>query len=78
MNLILSASGRLCRDKTQSNRNIMKRLEERERFTAPGIVFALLIAAIASPVAVQSQQTRPVTISQAVFEACDLSRGDGR
>ena len=56
----------------------MKRLEERERFAAPGIVFALLIAAIASPVAAQSQQARPVTISQAVFEACDLSRGDGR
>ena len=78
MNLILSASDRLCRDKTQSNRNIRKRLEERKRFAAPGIIFALLIAAIASPVAAQSQQARPVTISQAVYEACDLSRGDGR
>ena len=68
MNLFPSASGRLCCDKTQSNRNVRKRLEESKRFAAPGFVLALLLAAIINiPVAAQSQQTTPVTVSQAVY-----------
>lgn len=69
MNLVLSTSGRLCCGKTQSNRNIGKRLEVCKRFAPPSFVFALLLTVITSPVAAQTQQTTPVTINQAVQEA---------
>src|SRR5499426_3617128 len=71
MNLIPSASGRLCCDQTQSNRDIRKRLEELKRSAPTGFVFALLLTVIASPVAAQSQQATPVTIGQAVQEAVE-------
>src|SRR5262245_35159304 len=71
MNLIPSVSGRLCCGKTQSNQNIRERLEGRNRYAPPGFVIALLLAVITSPVAAQSQQTTPVTISQAVQEAVE-------
>ena len=72
MNLIPSASGRLCCDKTQSNRNVRKRLVESKRFEAPGFVLPLLLAvSINNPVATQSQQTTPVTVSRAVQEAVE-------
>ena len=72
INVIPSASGRLCRGKTQSNRDIRKRIEETKRFAAPGFVLALLLAiSINNPVAAQSQQTTPVTVSQAVKEAVE-------
>jgi outer membrane protein, heavy metal efflux system len=72
INVIPSAPGRLCRGRTQSNRDIRKRIEETKRFAAPGFVLALLLAiSINSPVAAQSQQTTPVTVSQAVKEAVE-------
>src|SRR4029434_7692237 len=72
MNLIPSASGRLCCGKTQSNRNIRKRHGRRKRFAAPDFVLALLLAVIINnTVAAQSQQTPPVTVSQAVQEAVE-------
>jgi cobalt-zinc-cadmium efflux system outer membrane protein len=72
IDVILSASGRLCRGKTQSNRDIRKQIEETKRFAAPGFVLALLLAiSINSQVAAQSQQTTPVTVSQAVKEAVE-------
>jgi cobalt-zinc-cadmium efflux system outer membrane protein len=76
INVIPSAPGRLCRAKTQSNRDISKRIEETSRFAAPGFVLALLLAiSVNSPVAAQSQQTTPVTVSQAVKEAVEKNRG---
>src|SRR5262247_3236872 len=72
MNLIPPASGRLCRNKTQSNRKVRELIEERKRFSAPGFVLALLLAVIINnPVAAQSQQTTPVTIDQCVREAVE-------
>jgi len=72
MNLIPSVSGRLCCGKTQSNRNIRNRLEGRKRFATPGFVPVLILAVIINnPVAAQSGQTTPVTISQAVQEAVE-------
>src|SRR5215468_1821851 len=71
MNLIQSAPGLLCCDKTRSNQNIRKRLEACKRFAPQSFVFALLLAVIISPVAAQAQQTAPVTISQAVQEAVE-------
>jgi cobalt-zinc-cadmium efflux system outer membrane protein len=72
MNLIPPASGRLCPDKTQSNRNIRERIEKRKRFAAPGFIPALLLAVVINnPVAAQSQQTTPVTINQCVREAVE-------
>ena len=69
MNLILSALGRLCRGKIQSNRNIRKRLEERRGAAPPSFVLALLLTVIINnPVAAQSQQTTPVTINLCVQE----------
>jgi len=63
MNLVPSASGRLCCDKIQSIRNGRKRIEERKRFAAPGVVLALLLAVIINyPVAAQSQQTTPARL----------------
>jgi len=50
MNLIPSASGRLCCCKTESNRVIKTRLEECKRYAPPGFVLALLLAVITSPV----------------------------
>jgi outer membrane protein, heavy metal efflux system len=76
MNLIPSASGRICCGKSRSNRNIWERLEERKRAAAPGFVLALLLAVIINnPVAAQSWQTTPVTISQAVQEAVEKNLG---
>ncbi len=76
INVIPSASGRLCRGNTQSNREIRKRIEETKRFAAPEFVLALLFAiTINNPVAAQSQQTTPVTVSQAVKEAVEKNRG---
>ena len=71
MNLIPSASGWLCFGKTQSNRNIRKRIEDYKRFASSGFIRALLLTVVISPVAAQSQQTSPVTISQAVREAVE-------
>ncbi|HEU0173835.1 MAG TPA: TolC family protein [Blastocatellia bacterium] len=71
MNLIPSASGWLCFGKTQSNRNIRKRIEDCKSFASSGFARALLLTIIISPVAAQSQQTPPVTISQAVREAVE-------
>jgi cobalt-zinc-cadmium efflux system outer membrane protein len=76
MNLIPPASGRLCCDETQSNRYVRELIEERIRFAAPGFVLALLLAVIINnPVAAQSQQTTPVTISQCVREAVERNLG---
>jgi len=71
MNLIPSASGRLCCCKTQSNRVIRKRLKECKRYAPPGFVLALLLAVITSPVTAQSQQLTPVTINLCVKEAVE-------
>src|SRR6266542_1487985 len=72
MKFILSASGWLCCCKTQSNRNIRKRLGESKRYAPPGFVLAFLLAFIVNnPVAAQYQQTTPVTVSQAVQEAVE-------
>jgi len=71
MNLIPSASGWLCFGKTQSNRNIRKRIEDYKRYASSGFIRALLLTVVISPVAAQSQQTTPVTISQAVREAVE-------
>ncbi|HKC86220.1 MAG TPA: TolC family protein [Blastocatellia bacterium] len=72
MKFILSASDWLCCGKTQSNRNIVKRLEESKRYAPPGFVLALLLAVIVNnPVAAQYQQTTPVTVRQAVQEAVE-------
>src|SRR5215475_12145457 len=72
MNLIPPASGRLCRNKTQSNRKVRELIEERKRFAAPGFVLAILLAVIINnPAAAQSQQTTPVTINQCVREAVE-------
>jgi len=76
MNLIPPESGRLCCGKTRSNRDIGKRFEESIGFAAPPFVFAILLAAIINkPVAAQSQQTTPVTVSQAVQEAVEKNLG---
>jgi outer membrane protein, heavy metal efflux system len=72
MKFILPASDWLCCGKTQSNRNIVKRLEESKRYAPPGFVLALLLAVIVNnQVAAQYQQTTPVTVSQAVQEAVE-------
>jgi cobalt-zinc-cadmium efflux system outer membrane protein len=76
MNLIPPASGRLCCEETQSNRNVRELIEKRKRFAAPGFVLALLLAVtINNPVAAQSQQTTPVTINQCVREAVERNLG---
>jgi cobalt-zinc-cadmium efflux system outer membrane protein len=71
MNLIPSPSGWLCCDRTQSNRNVRKRLEEGKRFAPPVFILAFILTAIASPVAAQSQQTTQVTINRCVQEAVE-------
>ena len=72
MKFILSTSDWLCCGKTQSNRNIVKRLEERKRFASSEFVLALLLAVIVNnPVAAQSQQTTPVTINLCVRKAVE-------
>jgi outer membrane protein, heavy metal efflux system len=71
MNLIPPASGRICRGKTQSNRNIVKRIEDCKRFASSGFVLTILLTIILSPAAAQPQRTAPVTISQAVQEAVE-------
>jgi cobalt-zinc-cadmium efflux system outer membrane protein len=71
MNLALSTLYKLCCGKIQSNQSVRKRLEERNRFAPPSSVLALLLVAITSPVAAQSQQTETVTVSQAVQEAVE-------
>jgi cobalt-zinc-cadmium efflux system outer membrane protein len=71
IDVILSASGRLCRGKTQSNRDFRKRFEGSKRFAAPFVLGLLSAVVINNPVAAQSQQTTPVTVSQAVKEAVE-------
>src|SRR5262249_10815213 len=71
MNLTLFTSYTLCLGQTQSNRNIVKQLEACKRYASSGFVLTILLAVIISQVAAQSQQTTPVTISQAVQEAVD-------
>ncbi|HEY7184387.1 MAG TPA: TolC family protein [Blastocatellia bacterium] len=71
MNLALSALYRLCCGKTQSNRDIIKRLEDCKRLASSGFVLTLLLTITISPAAAQSQQTEIVTVSQAVQEAVD-------
>src|SRR5262245_61621129 len=76
MNLIPPQSGRLCCGKALSNRDIGKRFEESRGFAAPPFVFAILLAVIINnPAAAQSQQTTPVTVSQAVQEAVGKNLG---
>jgi outer membrane protein, heavy metal efflux system len=71
MNIALSTLYRLCCGKTQSKRNVRKRLEKRFHFALTSPVLTLLLMAVTSPVAAQSQQTAAVTVSQAVQEAVD-------
>ncbi|HEY7180342.1 MAG TPA: hypothetical protein VIC84_02935 [Blastocatellia bacterium] len=71
MNRILFVSCALCWVGTQSNRNIVKRLEVCKRFALSGFVLTFLLTIIISHAASQSQQTTRVTINQAVQEAVE-------
>jgi len=71
MNIVLFASGGLCRRNTQSNRSAEEIVELIRRFGFTGLVFVFLLADITSPVAAQSQQPETVTVSQVVQEAVE-------
>jgi outer membrane protein, heavy metal efflux system len=71
MNLVLSAMYGLCCGKTQSNRDIIKRLVDCKRLASSGFVLTLLLTIAISPAVAQSQQTEIVTVSRAVQEAVD-------